>query len=146
MNWEMDQWLRWALVLAGAGQLLLCLASPAIPLVLGWREKVSVLPKLLRQIFWTYACYVLGAHVVFGVLSVFRPMWLLERTGMAMGVSGFIAAWWGVRLVLHWTTFDTEEVMSGPWTRVAEICLGLLFLGLTCVYVLVFIYNWGGGR
>lgn len=137
--------LEWVLVGAGIGQLLLCLASPAIPVVLGWRKSVAVLPKLLRQVFWTYACYVLGAHLAFGLLSVFGAGLLLAGDGMAAVVSGFIACWWGVRLILHWTTFDTTDVPAGRWTRVAELGLGLLFLVLTAVYVAVFLFNLKGG-
>jgi hypothetical protein len=145
MNWELKDWLVLVLVGAGIGQLILCLASPAIPVVLGWKKSVEVLPKLLRQVFWTYACYVLGAHLAFGLLSVFGARLLVAGDGMAAVVSGFIACWWGVRLILHWTTFDTADVPEGRWTRLAEFGLGFLFLVLTAVYLSVFIFNLRGG-
>ena len=133
----------WVLVVAGAGQLILCLASPAIPVVLGWREQVGVLPKLLRQVFWTYACYILGSHLVFGLLSALQPGLLLAGDRLATLVSAFIAAWWGVRLVLHLTTFDTGDVPPSRWTKLAEWMLGLLFFALTLTYGVVWIHNLG---
>jgi hypothetical protein len=144
MNWNTN--LYWLLILAGAGQAILCLASPAIPVVLGWREKLAALPKLMRQVYWTYACYILGAHVCFAVLSLAAPRWLLQGDGLAAAVSGFIALWWGVRFALHLTSFDTAEVPEGGWYRAAEWGLGLLFGGLTTVYVLVLAFNLGGLR
>lgn len=132
------------LVAAGVGQLVLCVASPAIPVVLGWRAQAAVLPKLLRQVFWTYACYILGAHVAFGLLSVAMPGHLLAGDRLALVVAGFITCWWAVRTVLHFTTFDTGEVAEGPWHRAAEVGLGFLFVALTAVYLLVWIYNLGG--
>ena len=145
MNGELRDWLQWALVAAGAGQMILCLASPAIPFALGWRDKLAVLPKLMRQIYWTYSCYVLGAHVCFAVLSLAAPHWLLAGDGLATAVAGFIALWWGARFGLHLTTFDTDEVPDGPWYRIAEWALGFLFGGLTVVYVAVVVFNLNGG-
>ena len=142
MNWY--DVIYWLLILAGTGQAILCLASLAIPKALGWEGKLQALPKLMRQIYWTYACYILGAHVCFAVLSLAAPGWLLQADGLAAAVSGFIMLWWGARLLLHLTTFDTDEVPEGPWYRAAEWGLGLLFTGLTTVYVLVFIFNLRG--
>lgn len=109
---------------------MLCLLSPAIPVVLGWKKDVAVLPKLLRQVFWTYACYVLGAHLVFALISIFGARLLLDGGGLALAWTGFMGVWWGVRLVLHWTTFDTSDVPEGPWTKLAEWGLGLLWFGM----------------
>jgi hypothetical protein len=144
MTWELHDWLVLILVAAGVGQLVLCAASPAIPVVLGWRAQVGVLPTLLRQVFWTYACYILGAHLAFGLLSVFGADLLLGGDGLAVVVSGFIACWWGARLILHWTTFDTAGVPDGNWTRLAELGLGALFLMLTLIYGAVFAFNLKG--
>ena len=143
MNWTIH--IYWLLIVAGVGQAILCLASPAIPAVLGWKGKLAVLPKLMRQVYWTYACYILGAHVCFAILSLAAPRWLMQGDGLAMVVTGFIALWWGARLALHLTTFDTEEVPEGGWYKAAEWGLGLLFTALTLVYVLAFIFNLGGG-
>ena len=146
MNWINKEVLTWVLIAAGIGQLVLCLASPAIPVVLGWREQVRVLPKLLQQVFWTYACYVLGAHIVFGVLSAFCPGVLLGDGPLALWVCGFITVWWGARLALHLTTFDTSEVKETRWTKLAELGLGFLFVTLTLVYGLAVIYHIGGEK
>ena len=53
-------------VLAGVGQLILVVASAVIPRCLDWKGPLAVLPLLMRQLFWTYAAYILGMHLFFG--------------------------------------------------------------------------------
>lgn len=43
---------------AGVGQLVLIVASLAIPRVLHWKEDTARLRPLTRQVFWTYALYI----------------------------------------------------------------------------------------
>lgn len=130
-------------VLAGAGQLVLCLASPFIPVVLKWPEQLRALPKLLRQVFWTYAGYILGSHLIFAVISLCAARWLLDGTVGAGILSGYIALWWTVRLVLHLTGLDTSEVPNEGWQRFAKYALGLLFVALSVVYLGAFLWNLG---
>jgi hypothetical protein len=56
---------------AGVGQLALVVASLAIPRVLGWRQQTARLRPLLRQVFWTYALYILCTNLCFGLVSAF---------------------------------------------------------------------------
>jgi hypothetical protein len=125
------------LVLAGVGQLLLSVASLAIPRVLRWREETAKLRPLTRQVFWTYAGYILSFHVAFGLLSAFAPELLLDRTPLARAVAGFIAVYWTVRLALQFFCFDRTERPPGAFGKMAEAALTTLFLGLTIIYALV---------
>lgn len=119
--------------LAGAGQLALAAASLAIPRVLGWRAETARLRPLTRQVFWTYAAYILATNTAFGLVSAARPEWLL---GAALGraVCGFIAAWWGARLVLQLFWFDHSAAPPGARWKLADAALTLLFAGLALVY------------
>ena len=49
------------LIIAGIGQVVLALGSVAIPRVLKWKEEVVKLRPLIRQLFWTYASFILMA-------------------------------------------------------------------------------------
>ena len=136
-------YLKWAVIAAGIGQLILCAASPFIPVVLKWPEQLKAVPMLLRQIFWTYAAYILGSHLVFAGVSVFAAKWLLDGSVMATVMASFIALWWTARLVIHFIGFDTAEVPDEGWHLVAKRLLGLLFVALSGVYVLVVLFNLG---
>ena len=127
--------------LAGLGQLGLAAASTAIPFVLRWRTETAALRPLLRQLFWIYAAYILGFHVAFGLLSLLAPGWLLDGSGLATAVSGFIAAYWTVRLVLQFTYLDRSDAPQGPWFRGAEVALVSLFVALSATYAGAFLTN-----
>ena len=127
--------------LAGLGQLLLAAASTAIPSVLQWPRETAKLRPLLRQLFWVYAGYILGFHVAFGALSVLAPAWLLDGSGLAAAVSGFIAAYWGVRLALQFLYLDRSDAPAGAAFRLAEAALVALFVFLAAVYGWAFAVN-----
>ena len=124
--------------LAGVCQLILVVASPAIPRVLGWKEELrkGVRP-LTRQLFWTYAVYIWVSHLAFGLLSTFGSHLLVARGTLPGVVACFIATWWNARLVIQFTYFDRSAAPSGPLYKLAEPALVLLFVSLTCVYWLV---------
>jgi hypothetical protein len=126
--------LRALLMAAGLGQLALAAASLAIPRLLGWREETARLRPLTRQIFWTYAGYIWSFHVCFGLLSLLAPEWLLDRTPLAAAVCGFIAVYWGVRLVLQFTWLDRSDAPRGPVYLAAEVALVTLFVSLVAIY------------
>ena len=119
--------------IAGYGQLALVLGSLAIPRVLGWRRETSRLTPLTRQVFWTYALYIWGTNLSFALLSSLRPEWLAQATPLARTVCGFIAAYWGLRLILQFAYFDRSSV-TGVTHRLAEAGLVLLFAYCTLVY------------
>jgi hypothetical protein len=50
----------WECLLVGVGvaQLILIVASLAIPRVLNWQVELAKLRPLTRQVFWTYAAYI----------------------------------------------------------------------------------------
>ena len=129
--------------LAGAGQLALAAASTAIPFALGWRTETAALRPLIRQLFWIYAGYILGFHVAFGLVSLFAPGWLLDGSGLATAVSGFIATYWSVRLVLQFTYLDRSDAPQGPWFSAAEAALVSLFVSLGVTYTCAFVTNLG---
>jgi len=127
--------------LAGVGQLALAAASTAIPSVLKWSAETAKLRPLLRQLFWIYAGYILGFHVAFGALSVLAPGWLIDGSGLATAVTGFIATYWGVRLALQFLYLDRSDAPLGTRFRLAEAALVALFVFLTAVYGAAFMDN-----
>jgi hypothetical protein len=137
--------LRTLVFLAGVGQVVLALASLAIPTVLRFREETAKLRPLLRQMFWTYAGYILCTNLCFGLLSAFAPAWLLDGSPLAAAVTGFIAVYWAARVVIQFTYFDRSDAPPGAHVRLAEIGLVSLFVYLAAVYALAFAANLRGG-
>jgi hypothetical protein len=137
--------IRYFLMAAGLGQLGLALGSLAIPRLLGWREDTARLRPLTRQIFWTYAGYIWSFHVCFGLLSLLAPAWLLDRSPLAAAVCGFIAVYWGVRLVLQFTWLDRSQAPRGAAFVAAEVALVALFVGFVATYGTAFASHFSAG-
>jgi hypothetical protein len=122
------------LVVGGVGQILLALASLAVPRVLGWREELRRVTPFTRQVFWTYGAYVLGAHVAFGLLTLLHAEWFVRGEGPARAVAAFLAAWWGARLVLALVGRERSDLPRGPSVRAAHGVLVLAFASLATLY------------
>lgn len=129
-------------LIAGVGQLVLIVASLAIPRVLRWHEDTAKLRPLTRQVFWTYAIYIWATNLSFGLLSL-RPEWLLDRSPLAACVTGFITAYWIGRVLIQFFYFDRSDAPSGFHVRLAEAALVALFVFLSFVYGSALLLNLG---
>src|SRR5205809_4969990 len=109
--------------LAGLGQLLLILASVAIPFVLGWRSDLAKLRPLTRQMFWVYTGYIWCTNLSFGLISTLGPMLLLDGSPLAAAVTSFTAIYWGARLLIQFFVLDRSSAPNGALTSVAEKAL-----------------------
>lgn len=124
----MREILEIGLRLAGFGLVTLVLASFWIPGILEFRKKLADLSPLMRELFWTYAGYVLFSHIFMAVMTIFFRDWLLGGTGAAVVVSGYLCIWWGARVGLQFFGFDLSEVRDTPFNRVAKNLLTVLFV------------------
>ena len=131
---EVPEWLQTAILLAGIGQLAIVLGSLRIPHVLRWSDDVAKLRPLTRQVFWTYAGYIWGTNLCFGLLSTLAPSWLIDGSPLAAAVTAFIALYWCVRVVIQFVYFDRTDAPSGFIFNVAEIVLVGLFVFFTATY------------
>jgi hypothetical protein len=142
----MRELLSIGLFLAGLGLVALVLASLWIPKALRWKEKLSGLTPLMRELWWTYSLYIWGSHCFFAFLALGQADWLLSGSPAAAAVSGFICLWWSVRVYLQFFGFDFEEVEDTLINRLAKGGLTLLFLYLTGLFGILFWWNVGGAE
>jgi hypothetical protein len=119
--------------LAGVGQLGVLIASALVPFQLKWKTELSVLSRLHRQMYWVYGGYVVLAIAAFGLISLFNARELANGGGLARGVCGYIAVFWGVRLALQWV-FDVKGYISTWWLRLGYYALTILFASFTLLY------------
>lgn len=133
----------WLLQSLGIAQIVLALASLAIPRALRWPEETLKLNPLTRQVFWTYAGYICVSNFCFGLLTTFLPESLIDGTSLAAAVTGFIALWWAARVVIQFAYFDRSQAPKGLFYVVAEIALVVLFFVLTLIYGAAALANLG---
>ena len=119
--------------IAGAAQLCILIASALVPFQLKWKTELAVLSRLHRQMYWVYGGYVVLAIAAFGLISLFNATELANGGGLARGICGYIAVFWGVRLALQWI-FDVKEHLSTWWLRLGYYALTILFASFTLLY------------
>lgn len=119
---------------AGVGHFLVAFASLFVPRELGWSHDLAKVKPINRQIFTTYAGYILSINALFGLLALFGAPWLLERTPLAACVTGFIAAYWGVRVILQFTYYDRKSAPHELKHKLAEAFFIILFTAFTLTF------------
>jgi hypothetical protein len=119
--------------LAGLGQLSVLIAASLVPLRLNWKEELRGLSKLHRQMYWVYGGYVVLSITAFGLLSLFNADELAAGGGLARGVCGYVAVFWGLRLPLQ-AVFDVKPHLTTWWLTLGYHTLTVLFLSFTVLY------------
>ena len=127
---------------AGLAQVALVIGSFAIPGIQNWRAELAKVRPLIRQIFWTYAAYILVINLCFGLISVFGYRELTNGTVLAGLITGFIAVYWISRVVVQFFYFDRTDFPDGKWTKIGETLLVGLFIFLSLVYTLACYHNY----
>jgi len=127
---------------AGLAQIVLVLGSLAIPRILKWQIELAKVQPLLKQMFWTYAAYILVTNLCFGLVSLLAYHELLDGSVLATLVVGFVSVYWISRVLLQFFYFDRKGFPKGRWHKLAEVLLIALFIFLSAVYTLAFYLNY----
>ncbi len=109
-------------------------ASALVPRVLDWRNDLARLNPLTRHIIWTHGAFVMLTIIAFGVVSLAIPGVLASGDPLARAVCGFIAAFWGTRLVVQFFVFDARPHLTSWFLTVGYHTLTVVFAYLTVVY------------
>lgn len=137
----MEERLAQLITMAGAGQLSILIASSIVPFQLDWKKELGCLSKLHRQMYWVYGGYVVMAILAFGLTSLFHAREIAAGSGLARGFCGYIAIFWGVRLLLQ-GVFDVKEHLTAWWLKAGYHTLTILFLSFTLIYGYAAIRPW----
>lgn len=127
--------------LAGLAQIALVIGSLAIPKILNWRAELAKVQPLIKQMFWTYAAYILVINLCFGLLSLFATRELTNGSVLATLVDAFIAVYWISRILIQFLYFDRTNFPQGTWNKIGEAVLVTLFIFLSIVYSIAFYLN-----
>ena len=129
----MRDWLATLLFAAGLLQLSVLVASALVPVRLNWTTILRPLPRLVRQLYWTYGGYVVLGIVGGGLVCLFNSDELASGTRLARCVCGYLAVFWGVRLSLQ-AVFDVKEHLTTWWLRAGYHTLTLLFTTFVVIF------------
>ena len=128
----MSEHLPWMIYAAGWAQLGILAASALVPLRLNWTTALAGLPRLHRQMYWTYGGYVVLGIVANGLVCILNADALADGSRLSRCVCAYIALFWGARLALQ-TVFDVKEHLTAWWLVAGYHTLTLLFAAFTVV-------------
>ena len=128
-------YLKIALTLAGIAHFGILVASANAPKALHWKETLKPLPKLMRQMFWVYGWFIVLMIISFGTITLVHTETLATAgTPIARWVSGMIAIFWGVRLIVQFFIFDATPFLTNWFYKLGYHGLTVVFIFLTAVY------------
>jgi len=124
-----------ALYLAGITQFGILIASATAPKALNWKVTLSVLPTLLRQMFWVYGIFIVLMIISFGTITLIFTAELANPTPLGRAVSIVMAVFWGTRLIVQLFIFDATPWLTTPLYRFGYHGLTIAFFFLTTIYI-----------
>jgi len=102
--------------------------------MLDWKGALAHVPVLIRQMFWTYAGYILCINLFFGIISILFADELLSGNGLAKALLLLITIYWLSRVIIQFTYFDRSSVPQKLIYKAGEFVLVTLFIVFTLIY------------
>lgn len=120
-----------AIRVAGGIHLAIIAANVPLPGKLRVRQHLAAVPNFIRQIFFVHWIYIVLALGFFSALCLFFPAQLAGGSSLGRFLSGYIAVFWLLRIVLQVTYYDRgvrrENRLLDAMYLVALIVLSLIF-------------------
>lgn len=129
----MDTALAKLIFAAGLGQLSILIASAIVPYRLNWQIDLQVLPRLHRQMYWTYGGYVVLSIVAFAIISILNAEELAGGGVLARSFCAYVAVFWAIRGGLQ-PVFDVKGYLTAWWLTAGYVALSVMFAALTIIY------------
>lgn len=101
--------LELCLQLAGVLQLGIASANIVAARMFRYREGLVSAPEVIRQVFWVQNVFIVLVLVGFSLLCLVWPAELTSGDRLARGVSGFLAIFWGLRLVTQFVYYSAAK-------------------------------------
>jgi hypothetical protein len=136
-----DWYLSLALWGAGIGHFCTLGAGLQVPFRLNWQEELSRVSTFNRKIFLNYAGYVGLMIIAFGAGTLLLHDEMMRGERAAVFLSGLIAVFWGIRLLVDFLWFGDKDWPAGPLFSIGHACLNALFMCLTFTYVAITLWH-----
>jgi hypothetical protein len=134
--------LVWIIILAGIGQIFTALIYPYIRHhVFDWYADVKQLKPLNQEIVKTYGRYIVGLNFSFGLIALMIPYELLNRSPLAIALTGLIAAYWIGKVITQFAYYPMFQIPKRLLFTYGSYAMNVLFVFFAFSYLALFIYN-----
>ena len=106
-----------------------------------WYNDIKKLKPLNQEIAKTYGRYIQGLNFSFGFISILFTNELKNGTGLAVALTGLIAAYWTGKLITQFAYYPMYEIPKQLIFKVGEVLMNTLFVTFAVVYIWMFVLN-----
>ena len=132
----------WLIILGAAGQMFTAIIYPYIRhVVFDWYNDIKKLKPLNQEIAKTYGRYIQGLNFSFGLISILFTTELKNQTGLAVALSGLIAAYWTGKVATQFSYYPMYEIPQKTIFKIGEVLMNTLFILFSGIFIWLFMFN-----
>jgi hypothetical protein len=136
---------NWLIIVGAIGQIFTAVIYPYIRhVVFDWYNDIKKLKPLNQEIAKTYGRYIQGLNFSFGLISILFVNDLQNHSGLAVALTGLIAAYWTGKVITQFSYYPMYEIPKKAIFKVGEVLMNLLFISFSVIFLLLFIGNLTG--
>ncbi|MEY3237697.1 MAG: hypothetical protein RI883_1798 [Bacteroidota bacterium] len=139
MKFEIPNWL---IIVGAIGQMFTALIYPYIRhVVFDWYNDIKKLKPLNQEIAKTYGRYIQGLNFSFGLISILFTDDLKNQTGLAVALTGLIAAYWTGKVITQFSYYPMYDIPKKLKFKIGEYFMNTLFITFSLIFILLFVSN-----
>lgn len=136
---------NWLIIAGGAGQIFTALIYPYIRhAVFDWYNDIKKLKPLNQEIAKTYGRYIQGLNFAFGLISILLASDLKNQSGLAVAITGLIAAYWIGKVITQFAYYPMYQIPKKFIFKMGEVGMNILFVSFAVIFSLLFVNNLSG--
>ena len=139
MKFEIPNWL---IIIGAIGQMFTAFIQPYIRhVVFDWYNDIKKLKPLNQEIAKTYGRYIQGLNFSFGLISILLTDDLKNHSGLAVAITGLIAAYWTGKVITQFSYYPMYDIPKKLIFKIGEYFMNTLFITFSLIFILLFISN-----
>ncbi len=116
---------------AGVLQWLIASSNLFAARIFAYRAEIAKLSPFVREVFIVQNIYIMAIVSMFGIVSIVFASELAGGSGLGRFLSGFLAVFWGGRIIIQLFFYDQEVKRSRP---IANVLFLATFIYLCSVF------------
>ncbi len=130
------------IILGGIGMMFTAVVYPYIRhVVFDWYNDIQKLKPLNQEIAKTYGRYIQGLNFSFGLITILFTNELKNQTGLAVALTGLIAAYWTGKVATQFAYYPMYEIPKKPIFKIGEVLMNTLFISFSLIFIALFVSN-----
>ena len=136
---------NWLIIAGAIGQMFTAIIYPYIRhVIFDWYNDIKKLKPLNQEIAKTYGHYIQGLNFSFGFISIVFTNELKNQTGLAVALTGLIAAYWTGKVATQFSYYPMYQIPKKTIFKIGEVLMNTLFISFSIIFIWLFITNLSG--